>query len=1098
MPRFDGIFLACVMVHLMDKNVVIEQQDLLTILRNFFLAIVNWDTSSPMGFHADDLDNEVIAAYLSTFPVVFLDSTGYFNIASGISMESLLLVKADASHSLSVLGDCLTFDTLFLERHHLYSMFDHYFRLLRSLCKISDLLPDTVDENDRITKFAKMLIARIHECMDERFDNVYIERVRHGKSHPASFLIGFRVRKEWANPITVGPLATDPKAGEFRQLWKEKTQLRKFADARICECMVWADTTSMTVPYSILQFIIRQELGSQLNCELGFVVSHFNMPVECLSWRSVLPADFLSRRDINVTITSALAGLSAILRSAKGLPLMVTNIQAVSSYIRDTEPCASDVLCRTEQGTIENGSRMPAQRAIPPYVAAVTVHIKLEYSGKWGDTIDGVLHLSAAFYIEIAKFLREKHNLIAIPTKDQLFVIKDGVPFKLVLVLDKVLKILERRVAEMKSNSATQMELSLEEQRLAKWKKHYIYEARLQASLHSCSTKYVAYGETVQLLKRWLSGQYMTGAIHDLALEMIVVSVFEDIVRPPPQTSIAAFRRVLELICKHNWTARPLLVNFGNSWDEKEIAKLEENFVKMRPILPPMVIVTNEDPTGAKWTRDGPTPLLLKRLVGLSESMVKLLDRNYEDTKIIDIKFAFLNVDMSIYDAVIEIYPKVVVRSCVSDAVNSQRNVEALPVLNFDPIDDFICALNAHYQHVALFFWNKYGGDRIGIKWKPHEMDVPAKISRCSIHIKILLEHVLLLIKTKYWKEYEYWVEELLKKFVAVVTRRTPMADIDALVGELSEAHVDSTALGEHPRFSQYKNAGKAAEQQAQRRQEALERQRNSRFDHFNHTRRLAENEMSDKEDEQSEIIKAEQHGKHGDAEHHDEGKKCRKSRYADVLMLSEWLVDIPDKLSAEWMMVPSPVGKRVLVVAAKGTTTVYNKGGRVVTQFRSCLPGGSVKSTKVYTILDCILDSKKTCYCLDVLAWNGMDMSANPFDFRQFMLSTKLMELPELPFLSLPCCKCQPELMEEMMRNGFDFELDGLLYYYTGVVYEAGQSPLVGWLKPWMLPEILNVAVPEKFLNENTLQQSTQQFIDAFNIAHNHTSKIRPTMEVE
>ena len=34
--------------------------------------------------------------------------------------------------------------------------------------------------------------------------------------------------------------------------------------------------------------------------------------------------------------------------------------------------------------------------------------------------------------------------------------------------------------------------------------------------------------------------------------------------------------------------------------------------------------------------------------------------------------------------------------------------------------------------------------------------------------------------------------------------------------------------------------------------------------------------------------------------------------------MTSEWLVDIPDKLSKEWIMVPSPVGRRTLVVANK------------------------------------------------------------------------------------------------------------------------------------------------------------------------------------
>uniref|UniRef100_A0A0K0CVL5 Snurportin-1 n=1 Tax=Angiostrongylus cantonensis TaxID=6313 RepID=A0A0K0CVL5_ANGCA len=274
------------------------------------------------------------------------------------------------------------------------------------------------------------------------------------------------------------------------------------------------------------------------------------------------------------------------------------------------------------------------------------------------------------------------------------------------------------------------------------------------------------------------------------------------------------------------------------------------------------------------------------------------------------------------------------------------------------------------------------------------------------------------------------------------------MEDIDSLVGELSETHVDSATLGEHPRFSRYKNAGKAAEQQAQRRRDAMERQRNSRFDHFNHTRMLAENEAYEEGDEQT---------------------TTHCFRYADVLMLSEWLVDIPEQLSSEWMMVPSPVGKRVLVVAAKGTTTAYNKGGKAVTQFRSRLPGGSFKinfHAEVYTILDCILDSKKTFYCLDVLAWNGMDMSANPFDFRQFMLSSRLQELSEVAVAT----KKFPLVIFSNINGIFSFELDGLLYYHTGVVYEAGQSPLVGWLKPWMLPEILNVTT---FDNSYSLQFS-------------------------
>lgn len=107
------------MVRLLEENVVVKQQDLLTVLRNFFLAIgksklvkcvlerdtakvrprhhacsvaVNWDTSVVMGFQPDDLEDGVISAHLAAFPVVFLDGTGYWNIANGISKDSLLLV----------------------------------------------------------------------------------------------------------------------------------------------------------------------------------------------------------------------------------------------------------------------------------------------------------------------------------------------------------------------------------------------------------------------------------------------------------------------------------------------------------------------------------------------------------------------------------------------------------------------------------------------------------------------------------------------------------------------------------------------------------------------------------------------------------------------------------------------------------------------------------------------------------------------------------------------------------------------------------------------------------------------------------------------
>lgn len=41
-----------------------------------------------------------------------------------------------------------------------------------------------------------------------------------------------------------------------------------------------------------------------------------------------------------------------------------------------------------------------------------------------------------------------------------------------------------------------------------------------------------------------------------------------------------------------------------------------------------------------------------------------------------------------------------------------------------------------------------------------------------------------------------------------------------------------------------------------------------------------------------------------------------KRSEFSDILMHSEWLIDIPGDISTEWFMLPVPVGKRCLVVA--------------------------------------------------------------------------------------------------------------------------------------------------------------------------------------
>ncbi|CAL2034936.1 unnamed protein product [Caenorhabditis brenneri] len=320
---------------------------------------------------------------------------------------------------------------------------------------------------------------------------------------------------------------------------------------------------------------------------------------------------------------------------------------------------------------------------------------------------------------------------------------------------------------------------------------------------------------------------------------------------------------------------------------------------------------------------------------------------------------------------------------------------------------------------------------------------------------------------------------------------------LDALENQLkSGLQVDSSALGEHPRYSKFKNLSKAAELQAKRREDTLERQKNGRLDKIMKLRNLAFDDVTSDEDDEKCASKA-------------NSKPCnyqssKQGKYADQLMLSEWLVDIPETLSVDWTMVMSPIGKRCLVVASRGLTTAYNKAGRQVGQFQSRLPGGNSRSKhQSYTIVDCIY-SNQVYYLLDLLSWNSHDYAENPYDFRQFMLKSKLDEMPELgiptagfrnTFVPVPSCPCSSEQMTELMKTNISWRLDGLLFYHNSVVYEPGQSSLVGWLKPWMLPEILKVPIPKMYEMESN-GQSSAQFIENYNQRHKHHSKIDRDME--
>ncbi|CAG0891121.1 unnamed protein product [Darwinula stevensoni] len=183
-----------------------------------------------------------------------------------------------------------------------------------------------------------------------------------------------------------------------------------------------------------------------------------------------------------------------------------------------------------------------------------------------------------------------------------------------------------------------------------------------------------------------------------------------------------------------------------------------------------------------------------------------------------------------------------------------------------------------------------------------------------------------------------------------------------------------------------------------------------NRFNNANLARKLALEESSDDDtmEERGEV----------EVESMDTAPiRRRQRRHQDQLMYSEWLIEVPEELEQDWLLVPCPVGKRSLVIS-----------------------------------------SRTEC--------------------RFFILNSRLAEIPELQeltnanryrFRPLNWYSCGKEEIRQVLAQPVPFpgELDGLLFYHKQTHYTAGYTPLVGWLKPYMVPELLGVEVPEAYLNQ-------------------------------
>lgn len=293
------------------------------------------------------------------------------------------------------------------------------------------------------------------------------------------------------------------------------------------------------------------------------------------------------------------------------------------------------------------------------------------------------------------------------------------------------------------------------------------------------------------------------------------------------------------------------------------------------------------------------------------------------------------------------------------------------------------------------------------------------------------------------------------------------MEELDQALAGIQVTYQPNSTAAEFPFHLLYKGQRPVTSQE-DRRKNILNTQKKNRDDYVNHLRKLATNEWTDKNEFKHE---------HMDVE---ENIPRKPPKYRDQLMLSEWLVEVPCDLKSNWLLVLCPSGRRNLVVASRGATRSYSKSGYLINTFPSYLPGGNRANANRDSILDCIYNElDKTYYVLDVMSWNSHPCSDSETVFRFAWVNVKINEdCPEIlqtspknpyKFVPVPHYACDKLTIKKALESPLPFpaKLDGLLFYHKEALYSPGTTPLVGWLKGYMVPELLGIEVPTTLLQE-------------------------------
>ncbi|KAK0556523.1 U3 snoRNP protein [Tilletia horrida] len=370
-----------------------------------------------------------------------------------------------------------------------------------------------------------------------------------------------------------GPSPDDAEAAkEFRTFWGKLAELRRFKDGRIVESVVW-ETSGRTgggkegIPRRIVRHVLQLHHGIQA-ARVSFFAEAFDGLLEP---SPALTSAFLPVPTVGSNrfqhVQAAFDNLVKQLRELEGLPLNLVSVLPCAPALRGTSVFVPPALNLAGLGSEE----------VPDAASYLAVHdlvLIFESSAKWPDDLEAIQAMKAAFAETLARMIPANlvggiraqvvfdEDAAASNIQDQValeIILPQGYAFRARIHCEREAKLLEDIVAEKRYNTPKEQKQAT--QALRRYTYRFATVTRHHTAMAAVQHRYPAFGESVRLLKRWVSAQMLAYHVPEELLELVAVELFAmSGSGNAPSSGTTGFVALLKRLGSWRWKEEPIAV----------------------------------------------------------------------------------------------------------------------------------------------------------------------------------------------------------------------------------------------------------------------------------------------------------------------------------------------------------------------------------------------------------------------------------------------------------------------------------------------------------------------------------------------------------